>query len=482
MISVIVSTHQGRKERCQKAIQSIIDQTYKDFEVIVVNDAAKDGTNEMVRAFKDPRIKLIIRKECFGNDTKPKNEGILASKGSYISFLDSDNQYLPDHLMVLMNEAKKSPLADVIYGDRLIIDDKGEMDPTIGINSDFNVALLFERNFIDTSDVLIKREALFDVGGFDERYEKYVDWNLWIRMSKGIKKFKHVAKVITNYHLHADMKSLRVKDQWDGKTPWGMDTPERIFKPKWDPMELEIKLPYLGVMSAPTVAVYSLAMNRLEYTKIMYESLHKAGFPFDWYVVDNHSTDGTVEWLKSLKSDKIVQGIHLILNSENVGISVGNNQAIDAMKGKYDFIASIDNDCKIHTDNWLKEMLHIFESHYQILLSPYIEGLVENAGGVPRYAYRNLRGHVVGLTPHLGAICLMMHKSVFDTWRWNEKDFMHGLQDLELTKHSKALGYVCAYVEDLRAEHIDSSVGQMKRFPDYFKERVYQKTHIYKKK
>ena len=291
-ISVIITTHNGRKDRLKKAIDSVISQTFKDWELIVVDDHSMDGTYAMIETeyLEKYPITYIYRDSNFGNDTKPKNEGTLASKGDYIAYLDSDNDYWNEHLQILYKEAQNHPEIDVFYGDRMVISDDEPMEPTVGVASDFDQALLFGRNYIDTSDVLIKREALFEVGGWDERYRKYVDWNLWIRMTKAQLKFLHIPKIITNYHLHKDMKSLTVKDEV-GNSPLLTNPKEPVFKPQWDPFELEIKLPYLGEITPPKVAVFSLFMGRKEYQKVMMKSLERSGYPLDHFIVAQSPED-----------------------------------------------------------------------------------------------------------------------------------------------------------------------------------------------
>jgi glycosyltransferase involved in cell wall biosynthesis len=478
MVSVIMSCF-NKSDKTERAIESVLAQTYKDWELICVNDASTDNTKELLDSYakKDKRIRVIHREKNFGNDTQPKNDGVKASKGEYISFLDNDNEFSSDHLMILVKEMEKQP-ADVIYGDRMVLSDDKDIDitPGVGIASDFKPGLLFERNFIDTSDVLIKREALFLVGGWDERYEKYVDWNLWVRMCKANCTFRHVPKVITNYYLSKSMKSMRVKDEV-GKVPFGKTLPEGVFRPKWDGYELEIVLPFLGPVHKPKVAVFTLTKNRFGYTKRMYEKLEHSGYGFDWFIVDNGSTDGSLEWLRKLKPTKNIEKVTLIENKQNKGISISSNQALDAIGKDYDFIVKIDNDCEINTSSWLARMLYIFEAHWQIVLSPYVEGLLDNPGGAPRVGYKQLRKHLIGVTRHIGGIFTMTHKSAYDGFRWDEKDFLHSLQDVEFTQDVQKKGYLCGYVEDMKCAHMDTTEGQKKAYPEYFEERKYERTH-----
>ena len=469
MISVITSTY-NRSERLQKAIDSVLAQTYPDWELIIVDDKSTDDTEKVVSGYKDSRIKYIKQKRNFGCDTKPKNVGIMASKGEYIAFLDDDNAYRPDHLAVLLKELEKDPSLDVVYGDRWLTDETGRIQPQLGISRDYDPAFLMQRNFIDTSDVLIKRQALFDVGGWDERYKKYVDWNLWVRMSKWGKKFKRVPLVITNYYLHEDMKSNKVKTKGDSQTS---------FAPEWDPYDLEIELPYLNTSArtAPRVAVFSITYDRLEYTKKSFQSLSRtAKYPYDHFVVDNGSTDGTVEWLSDyLKKDKG------IFNSSNTGISKASNDIIDKIKEQgYDIIVKWDNDCIGLTPGWLAKMVDIWKSNHVFALSCYVQGLVDNPGGAPRLAYGQIKGELVGVTQHLGGICHFVDAHAYDKFRWDDNAFLHGVQDMEMSQFLRFNGYTMGYLENFMVSHgPEGTQSQKKSYPEYFERRKKEKSTRY---
>jgi len=472
MISVILSTY-NRADRLKKAIKSVLNQTYKDLELIIVDDNSKDNTKKVVNSFKDDRIKYIKRTKNFGNDTKPKNEGILASTGEYIAFLDDDNEFRPDHLIILLKKMKEDERFDIIYGDRWLTDETGRITPQLGISKDYDPAFLMQRNYIDTSDVLIKREALFDVGGFDERYKKYIDWNLWVRLSKYGKHFKRVPQVITDYHLHSNMKSNTVKTKKDTET---------IFAPDWDPYDLEIELPYLGKEPRePKVAIYTLTYDRFKYTKKSFESLRKtAEYPFDHFVVDNGSTDGTVDYLNEEYKEGRLKRIKL--NPTNEGISKASNDAIDMIKhhNGYDIIVKFDNDCIALTKGWLAKMVELWKVNHTFALSCYVQGLMDNPGGAPRMGYGTVKEELLGVTKHLGGICVFVDAHAYDKFRWDEEAFLHGVQDMEFSQHLIFTGHTLAYMENYFVSHgILGTEQQKKDFPEYFERRKKEKQTRY---
>lgn len=457
VISVVLSTF-NRAERLKRAMVSILAQSFTDFELIVVDDASVDETEEVVKDFmqKDERVKYIKRDINFGTHTRPKNDGTKAATCDLIAYFDDDNVMLPDHLAVLYKYQKDSN-ADVVYGQSIMIDESMRNAPMIAISSDINNPQginIFQQNFIDTNQVLVKKRAIEAIGGWDESLPRFADWNLFVRLKKVNASFLAVPLVITEYHVHDKMNQGRF--------------PKFMF----DTMGCKIwpdKTLY-GPRPKVKVALFTLTMDRLEYTKESFKALkEKTKYPFDHYVIDNGSTDGTVEWLKENEKDFK----KVIFNEKNVGISKGSNQALDAMRGEnYDLIIKVDNDCKIWSDGWLEVMVDLYERNPRLVLSPVVEGLVDNPGGVPRQGgYVRIAHLLLGLVPHIGGIFCVAPRSAYDQFRWKEDDFLHSDQDWQFSQYCRQRGYMLAYVENLRCEHIESTAGQRERFKDYFKRR-----------
>jgi glycosyltransferase involved in cell wall biosynthesis len=462
MISVIITTHDGRKKMCKRAIESVIAQTHDNWELIVVDDASKDGTDKMVAGFKDSRIKYLKRETNFGNHSRPKNEGIKTSTGEYVAFLDSDNVYRPDHLTALMKGMERSG-ADIVYGDRWIVypDGKGEL----GFTSDHNPFTLLRRPYIDTSDFLMKREAMDYLGGWDEEHQRLLDWQLMVRAAKAGFRFQRIPGIITDYHIHDDMLSNQMEE--------GQQDP---FKPVWDVFDCKIRLPYLnGEPSMPRVAVFTITYDRINYTKKCLESLRKkAGYRYDHFIVDNGSEDSTPDWIE--------KNFHnYILNEDNKGIAIASNQALDLIGDKYDIIVKVDNDCLFLTDKWLAKMVEIWQSNHMIAMSCYVQGLRDNPGGAPRLHYGQIQGELIGMTKHVGGICHFVSAKAYKNFRWDETQPLHGVQDLELSQYLLKQGYSMGYLENFICEHIDGTEGQLKRYPGYFERRKSEKVESYKR-
>lgn len=479
-VSVIVSTF-NRQKKLRRAIESILKQTFQDFEIIIVDDASTDKTEKYCRKLEKQhpgRIRYIQRESNWGQHGKVKNEGIAAARANLLAFLDDDNEYLMDHLQALYNDFKRFPEADVVYGDRWVIDESGQKPQIKGICGDFDPMRLMAQNFIDTSDVLVKKQALLDVGGWDEKLDKFADWHLWVRMTKARKKFLHVPKLLTNYYFHAGMNQLKHKKA-NGE-PGGWDPRTGRILPTFNPDDCLIQadqstLPEAGPLK---VAIFTLTYDRLAYTQETFDSLlRNAGYEYDHFVVDNGSTDGTVEWLLENKQKYGIK--ELILNENNVGISKGSNQALETIGKNYDVVIKIDNDCRIETPDTLKEIVEVFKRTRQLVISPNVEGLIDSAGGVPRLRNGYIGTRLFGFVKHLGGISIAAPMEAYETYRWKEEDFYHGQQDLLFSMHCLKNGFALAYFENLRVMHIDSTEGQKKKFPEYFDRRREEKINRY---
>ena len=461
-ISVILTTF-NRAYKLKRAVKSVLNQTFTDWELIIVDDCSNDKTQKYCEKMvkKDDRIKYIRRESNFGQHTSPKNQGTQAATTDLIAYLDDDNEYLRDHLQVLYKYIGGN---DVVYGDRWLIDDSGKHKKMKGISNEFDAMFLSKINYIDTSDVLIRKECIDKVGGWDESLPKFADWNLWIRLAKSGCSFKRVPIIITDYHIHAGCNQF--------KTKTGVDSDGNIL-PTFSPDHCKIfpdKTSY-GKRPKLKVAIFTLTMNRLDYTKRMYKSMKEnAGYEFDWFVIDNGSTDGTPFWLKDKGSIREFK--------KNKGISKASNEALNMMGDKYDVIIKVDNDCLFLTDNWLSEVVDTYERQQQFVISPRVEGLRDSPGGVPRTQYVYVGEQFFGLAPHLGGICEAAPAKIYKDFRWDEEDFLHGDQDYIFSQYAIKAGYILAYNENIIVEHMEGS-SQIKKYPEYFEARKKQKTTRY---
>ncbi|MGD1703493.1 glycosyltransferase [Dapis sp. BLCC M229] len=184
LISVIIPAYNSEKT-IQETIESVIEQTFDDWELIVVNDGSQDRTLEVVSRIKDPRIKLFSYSNAGASASR--NRGFDNSVGQFIAFLDADDLWTTDKLESQLNALQLHPEAAVAYSWTDYIDESGNFFKQGGrvvFNGDVYSKLLV-RNFLENgSNPLIKREAINEVGGFDQSLQGTEDWEIYLRLGK----------------------------------------------------------------------------------------------------------------------------------------------------------------------------------------------------------------------------------------------------------------------------------------------------------
>lgn len=204
-VSVVIPTH-NRAHLVPRAIDSVLAQTFSDFELIVVDDGSTDRTVEVVAGFKDSRIRVL----CLagnGGVSRARNAGIQAARGAWVAFLDSDDEWLPRkiELQLALLEGGNDPRATVAYC--LCEQDDGATKrilPSSGLLPEGDVLdhLLKGQRPPTASAFVVKRSALLDVDGFDEGFPSSNDIDLWLRLAQASNRFVAVNEVLVIKHEH----------------------------------------------------------------------------------------------------------------------------------------------------------------------------------------------------------------------------------------------------------------------------------------
>lgn len=189
-VSIILPTY-NRAHSIRRSIESILRQTYSHWELLVIDDGSADHTEEIVAeiAALDSRVRYYRQPQNRGV-AAARNEGIRQARYEYIAFQDSDDVWKEDKLEKQMRVFDEQPRVGMVYcafegekrdGTRICIPEK-----SMGIeNVQGNLyRLLLQRNVIDAPTVVIHRECLNRVGGFDETLTCLEDWELFLRIAR----------------------------------------------------------------------------------------------------------------------------------------------------------------------------------------------------------------------------------------------------------------------------------------------------------
>ena len=212
-VSIIMCTY-NREKFLARAIESVIAQTYTDWELIIVDDGSTDHTEELVGSYTDPRIRYFKMEKnrfyCYA-----ANFGLKECRGDYIAFQNSDDEWMPDKLEKQMEYLKNHPEAGACFSAVTLIDDEGNdiSEECRDMANLFANCCSDQRNWMHLffyygnslchPSAVVRKDVMDRVGGFNLLYCQLADFDLWIR-------------IVTEYPIHVLPEKL-IRFRWDIK-------------------------------------------------------------------------------------------------------------------------------------------------------------------------------------------------------------------------------------------------------------------------
>ncbi|HEC77248.1 MAG TPA: glycosyltransferase family 2 protein [Thermoplasmatales archaeon] len=208
-VSVIIPTY-NRSKYLKRAIQSVLEQSHNDIEIIVIDDASTDDTEKIVQSFNDSRI-IYMRNDERKGANFCRNAGLKIASGNYIAFLDDDDYYCDkDKLrkqIGLFRKNKKLGFVGSAYYDELI---KKERQPNVIGKVDKKLLISFSD--IETSTIMIKREVIEKIGFLDEQFSSEQNHDFFYRISK-LYEFDYLPEVAVIKGLSSSQISTNIKNK-----------------------------------------------------------------------------------------------------------------------------------------------------------------------------------------------------------------------------------------------------------------------------
>lgn len=193
-VSVIVPAYNYGKF-LKQCIESVLAQTFQDFEVLVIDDMSTDDTPRIIQQFKDPRV-FYYRNEKHLGHVRTFNVGVQISRGRYLNLLSADDYMLSQqNLELKVRVLEENPQVGIVFSSGIMVNEEGEVVarrclhhlPLIKNRNVLNLMLKYNVVYLQPlffpCSELIRRECFEEVGGFDENLQAYEDWELWLRMA-----------------------------------------------------------------------------------------------------------------------------------------------------------------------------------------------------------------------------------------------------------------------------------------------------------
>lgn len=210
VLSIIIPTY-NRIKTLPQAIDSVLAQTFTDFELLICDDGSTDDTAELVAGIDDPRVRWLPGTRG-GNPAIPRNRGLRESRGMWVALLDSDDEWMPDKLQKQLAVLTSSGLW-AVSSNAFAYSVPGKTPELMSQWSKnyFSFCDMMRRNLVVTSTVMFNRSLLDKIGGFSEGNELKVgeDYALWLRIAS-FTDFAYIEEPLVNY---LDMPSQSVRGQ-----------------------------------------------------------------------------------------------------------------------------------------------------------------------------------------------------------------------------------------------------------------------------
>lgn len=213
LVSVIMPVYNAQ-DYIREAIDSILNQTYSNFELIIIDDCPTDHSMDIVTEYRDKRIKIIHNK-CNRGIAYSRNRGLDESNGEYIALMDDDDIALPERLERGVSFLKKRSEIDVVGGRCDIIDAEGKflrrsVSPLY--NPKFIKAVYLFKNAHMNSTVMFRRQVIDQLGiRYRDDYLGMEDYAFWIDCSK-VCNMSNIEDIVLKYRMHPQNESTRVME------------------------------------------------------------------------------------------------------------------------------------------------------------------------------------------------------------------------------------------------------------------------------
>ncbi len=215
-VSIVLPTY-NQARYLPRALDSIFAQTFRDFELIVVNDGSTDETASILASYQQMHDFALIEQENKGLPTA-LNVGFAQARGEYLTWTSSDNVMMPEMLEVLVQALDENPGVGLVYADWYVVDEQDQV-LAIARTIDYDRFLLLRDNYINAC-FLYRRECAEKVGLYDVDFMYCEDWDYWLRMAR-FYKMMHIDQILYQYRIHEDSLTSALANRPESSERYG---------------------------------------------------------------------------------------------------------------------------------------------------------------------------------------------------------------------------------------------------------------------
>lgn len=483
LLSIIVPVYKIECKWLEKCICSVVSQHYRNWELVLVDDASERSDLKQLMnswALRDTRIRVYYLERNLGI-AGATNFGIKRATGEFIGFLDHDDELTPDALTWIVWALNKYPDAIWFYSDEDLITPAGKCH-SLHFKPDFSPEFLLS-NMYTCHFSVYSAEVLSKVGGFRREFEGSQDHDLALRLSEIVPREKvvHIPRVLYHWRMIPDSAAAGIvakpKAPSAGRKAVAEALQRRNLQGKMSSYKLcpTVYQIVLQPSEFPKVSIIIPTKNALSFLKKCIHSIRQhTNYPnYEILIVDNQSDDLRVkEYLASENSKnhlKVIQYDKLFNHSDMNNIAVKSTDS--------EFVVFMNNDIEIISDNWLEQLVATARIDDSIAIAGglllYPNGMVQHGGMIlglygtvghaHKYVFSGLPGylgrlHTLQEMSGITAALALVRRSSFEHIGGFDSDrYPTFYNDVDLCIRLRKRGFRCIYNPMVRAVHYETN-------------------------
>ena len=361
LISILVPTYNTQPDYLAECIESVIAQTYTNWELCISDDASPDeNTKAVIRKYVDQYDNIHATFNTKNQHIAgSSNVALDMAKGEYISLLDHDDLLLPNALYETVSVINENPDVDLIYTDEdKLQDDRYHVEPFF--KPDWSPDFLNSCNYI-THFATIKKDIMLEVGGFTLGTQGAQDWDLFLKITHKTDKIHHIPKILYTWRKSATSTAMSADTK-----PYAYINQKKVLRKSVADRELNASVdahPALGfwrvkyvVEGNPLVSIVIPTKDNYKLIKQCVDSIieHTTYPYFEIVIVDTGSTDEKVKaYYKSLLDSE--QSVRILNWKKKFNFSAVCNYGAENANGEY--FVFLNNDTEVITHDWIQGLL-----------------------------------------------------------------------------------------------------------------------------
>ena len=503
LISILIPVYNIGKRYLDDCVNSILDQTYENFEICLVDDASTN--EETISALKeleskDKRIKVKYRKEN-GHISKATNDALKMAKGEFISLVDDDDLLTKNALYEVVKALNNNKKLDFIYSDEDKLNKHGRRcDPNF--KPDFSPDTLLSLNYI-CHLTTIRKTLVEKVGGFEVGLEGAQDYDLFLKCTEKTKNIYHIPKILYHWRMVEGSTSMEI-DNKSYAVLKGKKAIENALKRRKieanvlvDEKSTYYIVDYI-IKKEPLVSIIIPTKDYADTTRTCLESLYKKTTykNFEVLLVNNNSEKEETfklfeEYKNKYKNFKVIDA-NYEFNYAKI-----NNEAARESKGEY--LCLLNNDTEVISPDWLTKLVSYAMQEHVGCVGPKLYypdttiqhgGVIIGLGGVASHAYigsprvdKGDYGRLCVPYDYAGvtAACLVVKKDKFFEVNGLEEDLKVAYNDIDFDLKLLEKGYYNVFIPMVELYHYESKSRGYDTTSEKYKRFKIEADYMYKK-